>query len=224
MQHIDFLQSVFELSGTAVADIGAGNGAFACQLQERGARVTGIEIDKLKVAAAQTTLPADISFLEGRGEDLPLPDASQDLVCFIHSFHHVPVANHDKALAEARRVLKTGGRIHVAEPMAEGSIYQVTRLVDDETEIRKASLERMKELADEPGVRLVASRNYELRREYADFDAYLERAIFVDPSRKDRLPAVRDEMQRIFKKNCTREGSVCCLYQPCAAFHFQITN
>lgn len=224
MQHIDFLQDVFQLNGATVADVGAGNGAFARQLYERGARVTGIEIDRQKVTAAQAALPAEIGFLEGRGESLPLPDASQDLVCFIHSFHHIPVAFHDEALAEARRVLRAGGRIHVAEPLAEGSTYQVTRLVDDETEIRMASLQRMKKLAGERGFRLIASRNYVLRREYADFEAYLKRAVFVDPSRKDKLPMVRDEMERMFENNCIRDGGLCYLDQPCAAFHFQVTD
>ena len=45
-----------------------------------------------------------------------LEDASFDIVLFARSFHHV--RNHKRALAECARLLKSGGRVIIADPVA----------------------------------------------------------------------------------------------------------
>jgi len=224
MRHIDLLTSVFDLDGCSAVDVGAGNGVFACQLHERGAHVIGVEIDIAKIDAVKAQLPDGVSMVAGRGEDLPFETGTQDLVCFIHSFHHVPVALHDRALAEARRVLKPGGRLHVAEPLPDGSMFDVIRFVEDETEVRTASHERMRRLADDGRHELMASRDYVLKREFADIGAFLDRIVFVDPARAEKLPAVKAEMERMFIDRCEQVDGICYLYQPCVAYHFSVAG
>ncbi|MDH3664265.1 MAG: class I SAM-dependent methyltransferase, partial [Alphaproteobacteria bacterium] len=136
MNHLDHLTSLIDLDGHSVVDVGAGNGKFARAFARRGARVTGIEIDGDKVEIAKRAEHANVRILLGRGEDLPLDDQSADLVCFMFSFHHVPLPLQDDALAEAWRVLKPGGRLHVLDPLPGGSMSDVMAPLDDETEIR----------------------------------------------------------------------------------------
>ena len=45
-----------------------------------------------------------------------------------------------KALAEAARVLKPGGLALIHEPEPVGGYFELTKLVDDETEVRAAAL------------------------------------------------------------------------------------
>jgi SAM-dependent methyltransferase len=48
-------------------------------------------------------------------EDLPLPEASVDLVFSACVFHHIPLAEHHRILCDLRRVMKPGGWLFIFE-------------------------------------------------------------------------------------------------------------
>ncbi|MEL6961749.1 MAG: class I SAM-dependent methyltransferase [Pseudomonadota bacterium] len=221
MNHLDHLTSLIDLDGVAVVDVGAGDGKFARAFAKRGAKVTGIEIDNAKVDIAKQARHPDVRILLGRGEDLPLADGSSDLVCFMFSFHHVPEAVQDTALDEAWRVLKSGGRLHFAEPRPGGPMSDVMAPLDDETEVRTKSQARLDLLASKGHFRLRSKLDYPISRTTPDFETYLNALIAVDPRRADRLPAVRAEMEAAFARlgKSTDGGMV--LEQPCVAYHFE---
>lgn len=102
-------------SGSRVADFCAGLGGPARYLAHRyGADVTGIELTPARVVGA-TELTALVGLqdrvrvLEGNVMDVPLPDAAMDAVVSQEALLHVP--DKGRALAEAYRVLKPGGRL-----------------------------------------------------------------------------------------------------------------
>ena len=101
--------------GSRVADFCAGLGGPARYLAHRyGADVTGIELTPARVAGAAelTTLVGlqdRVRVLEGNVMDVPLPDAGMDAVVSQEAFLHVP--DKGRALAEAFRILKAGGRL-----------------------------------------------------------------------------------------------------------------
>lgn len=102
-------------AGACVADFCAGLGGPARYLAHRyGADVTGIELTPARVqGAAELTrlvgLQDRVRVLEGNVMDVPLADASMDAVVSQEAFLHVP--DKGRALAEAFRVLKPGGRL-----------------------------------------------------------------------------------------------------------------
>ena len=115
-------------AGTHVADFCAGLGASARYLAHRyGADVTGIELTPARVAgAAELTrrvgLQDRVRVIEGDVIQVPLADASMDAVISQEAFLHVP--DNARALAEAYRILKPGGRIAfttwiAARPLSE---------------------------------------------------------------------------------------------------------
>jgi SAM-dependent methyltransferase len=220
MSHLDFLAANIDLKGCDVIDVGAGDGSFARQLHQRGAVVTGIEIDPVRIASVADGLPQGVSLVEGRGEDLPIESATRDLVCFIFSLHHVPGHFHDKALEEAERVLKPNGRLHVSEPLALGTMFDVVKFVEDETDVRNQTQARLGKVNAEDGFSLIAVHEYVLKRAFQDFDTFLKGIVFVDPERAFKLPAIRKEMQAAFHDNATVEKGRYQLYQPCVAYHF----
>jgi sarcosine/dimethylglycine N-methyltransferase len=102
-------------AGSRVADFCAGLGGPARYLAHRyGADVTGIELTPARVkGAAQLThlvgLQDRVRVLEGNVMQAPLPDASVDAVVSQEAFLHVP--DKARALGEAYRILKPGGRL-----------------------------------------------------------------------------------------------------------------
>ena len=101
--------------GSRVADFCAGLGGTVRYLAYKyGADVTGIELTPARVSGAQELtrrvgLQDTARIVEGNVLDVPLPDASFDAVVSQEAFCHVPDVK--RAVAEAVRILRTGGRL-----------------------------------------------------------------------------------------------------------------
>jgi SAM-dependent methyltransferase len=79
-------------------------------------RVIGIDGDAATLARARRKAgAAAVDWREGLADALPLPDGSADRVVMSLLLHHLSPATQRAALAQARRVLRAGGRIHVAD-------------------------------------------------------------------------------------------------------------
>jgi SAM-dependent methyltransferase len=187
----DILPEVVDIAGRRVADIGCGEGGFLRAMVAMGASgAVGVECGAEMLACARAHPPVgDERYVEGEGQALPLPDASVDIVVFMNSLHHVPVASMGQALREAARVSAPDGVLLVNEPVAEGDFFQLTRLVDDETEVRAAALAAL-DAAQAAGV-------FALRREvlylnpvrFDDYEAFARRMGLIDGARKRRVAA-----------------------------------
>lgn len=221
MNHLEHLATLIDVAGLALVDVGAGDGTFARAFARRGAAVTGIEIDEDKVEIARRAAHEQVRILLGRAEDLPLADEASDLVCFMFSFHHVPLTLQDRALDEAWRVLRPGGRLHIVDPRPGGSMSEVMAPLDDETEVRKASQARLDALAAKGRFSRRSVVDYPIGRATPDFESYVQGVIAVDPRRAHKLPVARAEMEAAFLKlgQATEDGIW--LEQPCVAYHFE---
>ena len=224
MAHIPYLESLYPLSGRSAVDIGAGEGIFSRQLDEKGANVTAIEIDATKVDWARAHLPDAITVLQGVAEDLPLKDASQDVVCMFFSLHHVPKDAQDTAFSEILRVTKPGGRIHIVEPYPYGTMFDVLRFVEDETTVRTHSHAILPQLPEQLPLRLVAHREYTLTRAFDSFEDFAEQIIRIDPARMEVFPQVEHELRAVYENAVEEEAGERVLRQPCAAYHFEVTG
>lgn len=103
--------------GTGV-DVGCGTGTFGIALAEKRAdtQVIGVDGDPEILAIAHGKTGSDrMDWREGLAQELPLADESADVVTMSLVLHHLLPEDKSKALAEARRVLKPGGRLHVAD-------------------------------------------------------------------------------------------------------------
>ena len=101
--------------GYRVLDLAGGTGDIAFRIAERSRQaavlVADVNAEMLAVGrrrAAAAGLTERIEFLEANAEELPLPNDRFDAVTIAFGIRNVPRI--DRALAEACRVLKPGGR------------------------------------------------------------------------------------------------------------------
>lgn len=103
-----------------VLDLGCGTGTLALMIDEMQpqARVTGVDIDPEILAIAAGKIDAagvQIRLVEGSATDPPLPPASFDRVLSTLMLHHLTTPQKREALAAVRRLLRSGGELHIAD-------------------------------------------------------------------------------------------------------------
>ncbi len=96
-------------SGARVADLAAGTGKLTRLLRPTGARLLAIEPVPGMRATFRTVVP-DVPVVAGTAEAIPLRDASLDAIVVAQAWHWF---DHERALAEVRRVLAPGGALGV---------------------------------------------------------------------------------------------------------------
>jgi SAM-dependent methyltransferase len=92
-------------AGTRVADVGAGTGKLTRQLVALGADVIAIEPAAGMRRRLEAAVPG-VRVIDGTAEDMPLPDATVEVVASGQAFHWFDTG---RALDEIARVLRPGG-------------------------------------------------------------------------------------------------------------------
>ncbi|MEK6600791.1 MAG: methyltransferase domain-containing protein [Candidatus Binatota bacterium] len=101
------LNAVGAGGGVRLLDVASGPGYVAASAAQRGAEVVGVDFSAAMVAEARRRYP-DIEFREGDAEALAFPDRFFDAVVMNYGLLHL--GRPERALAEMRRVLRSGGR------------------------------------------------------------------------------------------------------------------
>jgi len=197
---LDVLDGLVQPTGKDMVDIGCGGGALVRALAGRGARMIGVEISEEQLAPA---LSADdgrgARYLIGTAQRLPLGDASVDASVFMRTLHHVPPAELLEALREARRVVRPDGLVYVAEPLAQGDYFELTRLVEDEVSVRAAA-QAVLDRAPDAGLERARTFDYDVRLCLADLAALRTRIVSVDPARAEWFDAREAELADAFSR------------------------
>ena len=93
--------------GSEVLDVCCGHGIVSAELVKRGANVTGLDFSPAMLAMSRARVP-NATFLEGDALNLPFDSGTFDAVTCGLGLPHVP--DQQRAIEEAARVLKAGGR------------------------------------------------------------------------------------------------------------------
>jgi SAM-dependent methyltransferase len=101
-----------------VGDLGCGTGSLALALSHHVAHVHAVDGSEAMLTSARQRLAdaANVTVSAGSLEKLPLDDASLDAAVLMLVLHHV--AEPSRVLREARRVLRDGGRLLIADMCA----------------------------------------------------------------------------------------------------------
>lgn len=123
------------VAGKRVLDIASGSGYGSHLLAQTAASVTGVDVSATAVDYARATYPADnLEFRVGDATDIPLPDASVDVVVTFETIEHV--ADYRRFLGEIDRVLAPDGLAIISTPndieFVEGNHFHLHEFVYDE--------------------------------------------------------------------------------------------
>jgi SAM-dependent methyltransferase len=197
---LSMLERLVDPHGREVVDIGCGAGALARALALARARVVALEISEEQLAAAVAgDGVSGVRYAVGRAQALPLEDAAVDVAVFMRTLHHVPVEDMTQALQEARRVVRPGGTVYVAEPLSEGDFWSLTSIIEDEVEVRQAA---QSALARAPAIGLepLSTLEYEVPVRLAGLDQFRELTVAVEPSRAEVFAAHSSELAEAFQR------------------------
>jgi ubiquinone/menaquinone biosynthesis C-methylase UbiE len=131
-QRRQVVEAVAPQPGERLLDIGCGPGLLARELGVRvgpGGSVAGLDLseDMLALGAELGPPPgnaAPISYVTGDATALPYPDRSFDAVVSTQVYEYVP--DMPRALAEAIRVLRPGGRIVILDTDWDSLVWHAT--------------------------------------------------------------------------------------------------
>jgi len=100
-----------------IADLGAGDGSFSLLLAQNAEKVIAVDSSAKMIEfardQAQRNHVKNVDYRLGDMEELPIDDAAVDIVFFSQSLHHA--LHPDRAICEASRILKPGGRIAILD-------------------------------------------------------------------------------------------------------------
>jgi SAM-dependent methyltransferase len=106
------LNTLGDLEGKDVIELGCGTAYFGAWLAKRGARVVGVDITPAQLETArrlQEETGLDMEFVEASAEDVPLEDQTFDLA--VSEYGASIWCDPELWIAEAARLLRPGGRL-----------------------------------------------------------------------------------------------------------------
>lgn len=211
----DVIAARMPLAGRRVLDVGCGDGSFVRELAAAGAIPTGLEVSEAQLELCRQAKPVGPEYyVSGVGEDLPFADDSFDATVFRASLHHVPAGSMTRALREARRVTRPGGELFVFEPLTSGTHFQLTRLFNDETVVRRLAQEAIGEVVQQGDLSRTHSATLESESVYSDFEALRRRVMAIDGSRESAFAAIEQQLRRVFDRGDVRSATGRSFSQP----------
>jgi len=183
--------SCVDVDGKRLLDVGCGDGGNLVKLKSLGANVVGVE-------PHLRGNNSDVEIIKSGAEELPFADDSFDIVCFFYSLHHVPADMMNRALSETHRVLKSGGKLYAIDPRPNGSLYDLSRDIDDEAAVQQQAYEALQSFITKGDFKLDWDDHFNEFYDYANYDDYVIDMINSDATRNILLDKMATEQSSLF--------------------------
>jgi ubiquinone/menaquinone biosynthesis C-methylase UbiE len=141
-------------------DLACGPGTFARALAKRVRFTVGVDLTPAMLVRARESVNAvnpSCAFARGDGNRLPFLDGSLDLAACGYSIHHV--LNAGRVVAELARVVRSGGRVSIADMVARSGKHREahTRIerARDRSHTLALTLDEMRNVMQDAGLRVL---------------------------------------------------------------------
>lgn len=153
-----------------------------------------------------TDLP-NVKFMLAGAQEIPVDDASIDIVMMFKSLHHVPMDLMATALREIARVLQPGGLAYISEPVYAGDFNEVLKLFNDEGVVRQAAFEAVRSAVNDGGLELVEQRFFNTPNYFENFEDFERRIMQVTHSDYSMSPELHQRVKTRFEAFMTPTGA-----------------
>ena len=198
------------LDGKHILELGCGSADITRNIASAGAgrKITALEVDEIAHGKnLQITDLPNVTFGLAGAQDIPLEDEAVDVVFMFKSLHHVPLDLMDPAMREIRRVLKPGGLAYISEPVFAGAFNEILRLFHDESKVREAAFNTIKNAVDEGLFDLVEETFFNSPMKFESFADFENKILKVTHTHHNLSEEVYDLVKQRFEKHLGDDGA-----------------
>lgn len=140
-------------------DVGCGTGWAVGQvsnLVDGKGLFYGVDLSAKMIEKAKSNFSGrdNFHFLQANSESIPLDDNFFDIIICTNSFHHY--LHPDKALKEMYRLLKSGGKLYILDPLADSRVIKfwdgIAKLLEPE-HVKIYSTKEFRQLFEQAGLK-----------------------------------------------------------------------
>lgn len=206
----EVFEEFLELDNKNILELGCGRADLTRLIAEGGPgrTITATEVDEIQ---HQKNLLVDdlpnVTFLLAGAQSLPIDDNSIDVVFMFKSLHHVPIDLMDAAFGEISRVLKSGGKAYISEPVYEGPLNKVLRIFHDEGEVRAAAYAAIKRGAKDTELQLTDEIQFNNLAMFSNFEDFENKVVNVTHTEHKLSEETRQKVESEFNLNMKEGGA-----------------
>lgn len=169
-----------DINNAHMLELGCGTAFVTRKMAEAypNAKITAAEVDKIQhdKNLLIDDLP-NVEFILAGMQEIPLPDNSVDLVVMLKSLHHVPTDLLSSGFQEIHRVLQSGGKLYISEPVFDGAFNEILKMFNNEEVVRQAAFDAIKLAVKSGQFQLQEEIHFLSRTEFDDFNAFENRIL-----------------------------------------------
>lgn len=205
----DIYHQLLSLDHKNIVELGCGSADITRDIARSGSgrKVWAFEVDEIahNKNLQLKDLP-NVTFGLAGAQDIPLEDASVDVVFMFKSLHHVPLDLMDQSLLEIRRILKPGGHAYISEPVFAGEFNDVLRLFHDEQSVRQAAFNALERAVKEHQFNLLDEVFFKAPLMFSSFNDFENKVIKVTHSNHKLSDELLNQVKQAFNKHLGESG------------------
>jgi ubiquinone/menaquinone biosynthesis C-methylase UbiE len=205
----DIYHRLLSLDNKNIVELGCGSADITRDIATSGTgrKVWAFEVDEIahNKNLQHIDLP-NITFGLAGAQEIPLQDASVDIVFMFKSLHHVPLELLDQSLLEIQRVLKPGGLAYISELVFDGEFNEVLRLFHDEQTVRIAAFNALERAVNNKQFNLVEEVFFTAPLKFTSFSDFENKVINVTHSDHKLSDDLLRQVKQAFEKHLGDDG------------------
>jgi SAM-dependent methyltransferase len=206
----DIYHRLLSLDNKNILELGCGSAEITRDIATSGVgrKVTALEVDEFAYEKIlQITDLPNVTFGLAGAQEIPLEDASVDVVFMFKSLHHVPLELMEQSMQEIKRVLRPGGLAYISEPVFAGDFNEILRLFHDESAVREAAFKTVKNAVDDGVFALVEETFFNSPMKFDSFEDFENKVLNVTHSNHVLDDKVYEEVKRRFEQHLCDDGA-----------------